>query len=65
MEWRETHSEELRKFVGQWVVLEGERVVSHGPDAVQVFQDAREGGIEVPYIFFVDDTPGDFVRMGL
>ena len=65
MEWRQTHSEELRQLAGQWVVLEGEEIVSHGADAVQVFQDARARGITVPYIFFVDDTSEEVIRMGL
>ena len=64
MEWCETLSEELRKLLGQWVVLEGKRIVSHGPDAVQVFQDARAREIKVPYVFFVDDSPEDVICMG-
>ena len=63
--WRQTHGEEFRQLAGQWVVLDGETIVSHGPDAVQVVEEARTQGITVPYIFFVDDTPNDSIHMGL
>lgn len=65
IEWQQTHSEELKQLAGQWVVLEGTEIVSHGSDSVQVVEDARVRGIAVLYVFFVDDTPEDVIRMGL
>jgi Family of unknown function (DUF5678) len=53
LEWRRTHREALRNFAGQWVVLEGEQIVTHGTDPQQVVVDARAKGILVPYIFYV------------
>ncbi len=53
LEWRRTHREVLRNFAGQWVVLEGEQIVTHGKDPQQVVVDARAKGIPVPYIFYV------------
>jgi len=51
--WKETHGDVLRQYAGQWVVLELEEIVSHGDDASQVVQEARDKGVEVPYIFRV------------
>jgi hypothetical protein len=53
LEWRHAHREVLRNFVGQWVVLEGEEIVTHGKDPQQVVVDARAKGIRIPYIFYV------------
>ena len=53
LEWRRTHGEVLRNFAGQWVVLEGEEIVTHGKDPQQVVVEARAKGIRVPYIFYV------------
>ena len=53
LEWRRAHREVLRNFVGQWVVLEGEEIVTHGKDPQQVVIEARAKGIRIPYIFYV------------
>ena len=53
LEWRRTHREVLRNFAGQWIVLEGEEIVTHGKDPQQVVVEARAKGIRVPYIFYV------------
>jgi hypothetical protein len=53
LEWRRTHREVLCNFAGQWVVLEGEGIVTHGKDPQQVVVEARAKGIRVPYIFYV------------
>jgi Family of unknown function (DUF5678) len=55
LEWRRTHREVLRNFAGQWVVLEGEEIVTHGKDPQQVVIEARAKGIQVPYIFHVGE----------
>jgi len=46
-------------------VLEGEEIVAHGDDPLQVVAEARAKGIQVPYIFSVEDTDENVVRMGL
>lgn len=51
--WRRTHRELLRNFAGQWVVLEGEEIATHGKDPQLVIAAARAKGIRVPYIFYV------------
>ena len=53
LEWRRAHREVLCNFVGQWVVLEGEEIVTHGKDPQQVVVEARAKGIRIPYIFYV------------
>jgi hypothetical protein len=55
----------LRQFARQWVVLEGEEIVAHGDDPLQVVAEARAKGIHVPYVFYVEDPDEKVVKMGL
>ena len=48
------HPEALEPFVNQWVVLEGTSIIAHGPDAAVVVARARDAGVKVPLIFWVE-----------
>jgi hypothetical protein len=65
LDWCRTHAEVLRQFAGQWIVLEGKEIVVHGDNPLQVVAEARAKGIQVPYIFYVEDTDNNVVKMGL
>lgn len=45
MAWLAAHSDEYR---GQWVALDGDRLLSHGAQALAVRDEARSKGVEVP-----------------
>lgn len=45
-------------FLGKWVCLDGERLVSHGDDAKQVYREAKAKGIEIPFIEQVREEDG-------
>jgi hypothetical protein len=45
--WLEAHREE---YLGQWVAIEGDRLVAHGKNPREVYLAAREAGIRVPNI---------------
>ncbi|HXU35982.1 MAG TPA: DUF5678 domain-containing protein [Blastocatellia bacterium] len=45
--WLAAHEEE---YAGQWVLLEGERLVAHGDDPLSFREIARAERIEVPFI---------------
>lgn len=38
------------KYMNQWVCLEGDKLIAHGIDALEVHQKAKEAGIEIPYL---------------
>jgi ribosomal protein L19 len=63
--WREANKDELQAFAGEWVVLEGEQIVAHGPDPAELVAAARRSGVPVPYVFFVDRPQIDVVKIGL
>ena len=65
LRFRETHRELLRSFAGQWVCVDRDTLVAHGPDGAQVVETARRHGVRVPYIFRVPDDPPDVVPIGL
>jgi hypothetical protein len=65
LEWRRTHPEALGAFANEWVALEGEQIVAHGKDALQVVTEARARGIQTPYVFFVESPHEDVIKMGL
>ncbi len=65
-EWRQSHRAYLRKLTNQWIVLEGEEIVAHGEDPVQLVEQAREKGIDRPYVFYVEPPrPDGVVKIGL
>ncbi|MFN7928566.1 MAG: DUF5678 domain-containing protein [Blastocatellia bacterium] len=51
-EWLRQH---WREYLGQWVALEGDRLISSGEDARQVFAAARAAGLSVPFVVHVQD----------
>lgn len=53
-EWMRAHADEMRRFAGHWVVIEGEELVGHGKNALRVVAGARRKGIAVPFIFYVE-----------
>lgn len=38
------------KYMNEWVCLEGDRLIAHGADALEVHRKAKEAGIEIPYL---------------
>jgi len=52
--WIREHKEEYR---GQWVALDGDRLVAHGTDARSVFEKARAVGVKVPALIEIPSEP--------
>ena len=38
------------KYLNQWVCLDGDKLIAHGTDALEVHRQAKEAGIEIPYL---------------
>jgi hypothetical protein len=56
MAWLNEHRAE---FGGQWVALDGNRLIAHGPDADAVFTAARTDGAYLPLVTYIEpaDAP--------
>ena len=51
--WMKEHRQE---YAGQWVALDGERLIAHGSDAQAVFAAAKADGAYLPLIAFIPAT---------
>jgi hypothetical protein len=52
MRWLKEHEAE---YAGQWLALDGDRLVAHGTDAKQVYRDAFAAGVETPFVVCAED----------
>src|SRR6266498_3405253 len=48
-------AEHAREYEGQWVALDGDRLIAHGANADEVFDAAEAYGADLPLVGFVDD----------
>lgn len=53
--------ENREKYLGQWVCLEGDELIAHGADGLEVHRRAKEKGIKAPYLVRVIEEPENFV----
>ena len=42
--------ENREKYSGQWVALDGDRLVASGPTAKEVYSKAKAEGVETPFV---------------
>jgi uncharacterized protein DUF5678 len=56
--WIDAHRDE---YLGQWVALDGDRLIASGADARTVYEAARAQGVEIPYIDRVEKTVEAFM----
>lgn len=52
--WIDEHRQE---YLGQWVCLDGEVLISRGTDAVEVHKEAKAKGIEIPFVVQIVEEP--------
>ena len=52
------------KYMNQWVCLEGDRLIAHSKDGRDLYQKAKEAGIEVPFIHHIVEEPKFFAGGG-
>jgi hypothetical protein len=48
--------ENREKYSGQWVALNGDRLMANGPTAKEVYSKAKAEGVEIPLVELVTDT---------
>jgi hypothetical protein len=47
--------ENREKYSGQWVALDGDRLIASGPTAKEVYSKAKAEGIEIPFVELVTE----------
>jgi uncharacterized protein YacL (UPF0231 family) len=53
--------ENRAEYLGQWVCLDGDKLIAHGADGLEVHRQAKEKGIKSPYLVRVIEEPENFV----
>ena len=54
-------AEHRAEYLNQWVVLEGDRLISHGANAKQVYDDAKDAGIQIPFVVQIIEEPAHYI----
>jgi hypothetical protein len=50
------------KHLGQWVALDGDRLIASGPTAKEVYAKAKAEGVEIPFVeLVIDREPAPFI----
>ena len=52
------------KYMNQWVCLEGDKLIAHSADGRDLYQKAKEAGIETPFIHHIVEEPEFFYGGG-
>jgi len=47
--------ENRKKYLGQWVALDGDRLIARGPTAIEVYSKAKAAGVETPFVELVTE----------
>lgn len=55
-EWLE---ENKNKYVGQWVVLDGKRLVGAGNDPIPFVEKARKEGVKSPFMTYINENDSE------
>ena len=55
--WITEHSPDYR---GQWVVLDGSRLIAHGSNPLPLLRQARAEGVERPLVTRIAEEPGPY-----
>jgi hypothetical protein len=45
--------ENREKYLGQWVALDGDRLIASGPTAKEVYSKAKAEGVDIPFVELV------------
>jgi hypothetical protein len=53
MRWIDAHRAE---YAGQWVAMDGDRLVAHGVDARAVADEVRRLGLQIPFLHRVGEA---------
>ena len=64
-EWMNKHPEKLRPYAGEYVVVEGTKVIAHSTDAAAAIQTAKRRGVRIPFILFLEVPDPNLIRIGL
>jgi hypothetical protein len=62
--WIAKHPEVMERYTGEWIVIEGEEIITHNSSYEAARREANRHGIQIPFIFKVPKDLDD-AFMGL
>jgi hypothetical protein len=63
--WIRAHADDLAALDGQWIVVEGFRLIARGLRLVDVVAEAEAKGIQNPFVYRVQKEDAEIAYMGL
>lgn len=63
--WIQAHADDLAPLDGQWIVVEGFRLVASGMRLMDVVAEAEAKGIQNPFVYRVQKEHPEIAHMGL
>lgn len=54
-------AEHRHEYIGQWIVLDDDRLVGHGPDPRPIVAKARAEGVIAPFVELIRDRSKPFM----
>ena len=57
---REWLKENRQKYLGKWIVLDGNKFIGAGEDPQTIVERARQEGVRIPFVKFIDDDSEPF-----
>ena len=61
MNWIATHQEDINSYRGEWIVIEGNRLISHNRNYLKAISDSKTKGIQIPFVLFIPEENLPFV----
>lgn len=58
MEWIREHRQE---YLGKWVCLDGDELISYGDGALEVHREAKAKGIKAPFLEHLVEEPKHYI----
>ena len=52
--------ENRQKYLGKWIVLDGDKFIGAGDDPRPIVAKARKDGVKIPFVKFVEDDSEPF-----
>ncbi|MFQ5925469.1 MAG: DUF5678 domain-containing protein [Dehalococcoidia bacterium] len=56
MRWLGSQRELCVRLAGQWIAVEGERLIAHGQRLIEVLEEARSKGVEHPFVVCLPES---------
>ena len=54
-------SSNFQKYIGKWVVLDGNKLIGFGDNPLPIVEKARKDGVKIPFVQFIADNSEPFM----